>query len=169
MTAYLDIETSWSGEVTVVGVYIPGSGTRQIIKPDVSAAAVMELLSGVSRLVTYNGSRFDLPVLNRRLGTDLPGKLRHDDLMVRCWRHDLKGGLKKVEVLLDIPRDTEGLTSLDAPRLWDAYRAGRRDALDLLLRYNREDVENLEVLERKLDKLPPRASNRRPGNSSAGA
>lgn len=161
-TAYLDIETSWAGEVTVVGAYIPGVGTRQIVRPDVSAAAVMELLSGVSRLVTYNGSRFDLPVLNRRLGTGLPGPLRHDDLMYRCWRHGLKGGLKNVELLLGIPRGTEGLTSLDAPRLWDAYRAGRPEALELLLRYNREDVENLEALEKKLSTL-------RSGTSSAGA
>jgi uncharacterized protein YprB with RNaseH-like and TPR domain len=38
------------------------------------------------------------------------------------------------------------MTGYDAVLLWRKHRAGRSDALPLLLEYNREDVRNLEPL-----------------------
>jgi uncharacterized protein YprB with RNaseH-like and TPR domain len=41
----------------------------------------------------------------------------------------------------------EGLSGWDAVQLWRAWRRrGDADALDLLLAYNREDIENLSLL-----------------------
>ncbi len=152
--AYLDIETSWSGDVTIVGVYRPGLDTWQGVGPAISPSDVLERLEGARALFTYNGSRFDLPVLRRRIGLDLKN-LTHVDLMHGCWKKGLKGGLKNVERTLGIARETEGVDGLQAMRLWDRYaRAGDREALSLLLRYNREDVENLETLALKLERLP---------------
>lgn len=67
--------------------------------------------------------------------------------MYDCWRRGLYGGLKAVERQLGIPRSLPHLDGRDAMRLWAAYvDRGEEEALELLLRYNREDVENLDLL-----------------------
>ena len=44
------------------------------------------------------------------------------------------------------------MAGYDAVLLWDKYRReNNRDALDMLLEYNREDVENLRVLRNILE------------------
>ena len=47
---------------------------------------------------------------------------------------------------IDRPADLQGLDGWEAVRLWDAWRRGETDALDLLLRYNDSDTRNLEPL-----------------------
>lgn len=149
--AFLDIETSWSRHITVIGVYRPLLGTKQLIWPDISTKSLRELLEGVKTLFTYNGSRFDLPVIKGHMGIDLSQELEHSDLMLDCWKNGLYGGLKRVEQILGIHRDTEGIDGLAAMNLWEQYRRqGDSEALEVLLRYNREDIENLEVLAAKL-------------------
>jgi hypothetical protein len=44
------------------------------------------------------------------------------------------------------PPDLAGLDGYDAVLLWERAQRGNRMARDLLLRYNREDVVNLESL-----------------------
>jgi hypothetical protein len=92
----------------------------------------------------------DVVYIERSHYADLEAMFTHRDLLLDCWAHDLKGGLKNVERRLGIHRDTEGLDGLAAIRLWHAHRRGDADALEVLLRYNREDVENLEILAIKL-------------------
>ena len=86
-SAYLDIETSWAGQITVIGIYRPLRGTEQLVGRACSPETLRRALSGVERIVTYNGSRFDLPVIRRRLGVDLFRGFAHTDLMFHCWRH----------------------------------------------------------------------------------
>ena len=38
------------------------------------------------------------------------------------------------------------VTGFDAVRIWHEYECGRDGALELLLKYNREDVANLETI-----------------------
>jgi uncharacterized protein YprB with RNaseH-like and TPR domain len=152
--AFLDIETSWSRHITVIGVYRPIYGTRQLISPDISKSTLFDMLKGVKTLFTYNGSRFDLPVIESEIGINLSDHFRHQDLMHDCWRNDLYGGLKRVEQILGIHRDTEGVDGLMAMNLWERHdRHKDPEALEVLLRYNREDVENLEALAIKLGLL----------------
>ncbi len=149
--AYLDIETSWSRHITVIGVYRPSCGIRQLVWPKITPPALLDLLEGTRTLFTYNGSRFDLPVIEIHLGLDLAECLNHRDLMHDCWQNGLYGGLKRVEQILGIHRDTEGIDGLAAMNLWERYKKYRdEEALEVLLRYNQEDVENLEILARKL-------------------
>ncbi|MBL8022828.1 MAG: ribonuclease H-like domain-containing protein [Elusimicrobia bacterium] len=148
--AYIDIETDEGRRLTVVGVFRPDRGCRQWVRPNFSRMELLNFLSGVECLMSYNGARFDLPVLKDQLRVDLDSMFSHRDLMLDCWAHDLKGGLKKVERQLGIHRDSEGIDGLAAIRLWHASRRGEPDALETLLRYNREDVENLEALALKL-------------------
>jgi len=153
-SAFLDIETSWSRNITVIGVYRPQQGTQQLIWPNLSRDSLLELLDGAETLFTYNGSRFDLPVIEQHLGIDLGERLAHRDLMHDCWKNGLYGGLKRVEQILGIHRDTEGIDGLAAMNLWERHHRHKdAEALEVLLRYNREDVENLETLARKIGVL----------------
>jgi len=154
MIAYLDIETAYSGEITVVGIYIPETGVHQIVNPWITDLSIDRALEGVTVIKTFNGSRFDLPVIKRRTGLDLTERFEHQDLIYDCRKNGLKGGLKKAEELLGIHRETAGINGSDALCLWHDYGTySNQDSLDLLLHYNREDIVNLELLEQKLNQM----------------
>jgi len=159
--AFLDIETSWEKTITIIGIYRSGGETVQLIAPEISREALLRTLQDVERLYTYNGTVFDLPVIERWLGLNLAGLVPHRDLMYDCRKRQLKGGLKGVERTLGIHRDTEGVDGLQAMRLWAAYQLGNAEALELLLRYNKEDCVNLEALAQKIGviKVPSAAPN----------
>jgi len=146
--AYLDIETTgcegWD-QVTVIGLY-DGLEMRQFVR-GINLGDFPEAVSKFRMLVTFFGSGFDLPFI-RRAFPDLPLDQLHIDLCFLLRRLGLKGGLKRIEGQLGIRRrpETEGLDGFDAVRLWNAYRHGRREALDLLLTYNKEDVTNMRTL-----------------------
>ncbi len=147
MSAYLDIETSYEGEITVIGLIRPSGELVQLVSPDIFPEDLLESLSGTKNLYTYNGHRFDLPVISRSLGLNLRRIFLCRDLMYDCWSRNLYGGLKAVERQLGIPRRLPHLDGRDAMRLWAAYVGqGEEEALSTLLEYNREDVENLIAL-----------------------
>lgn len=149
--AYLDIETSFRGGITIIGLHWPGRATLQLVGAEVTPANLLEALAGTAVLKTYNGARFDLPVIRQRLGLDLNPLFRHEDLMLKCWQHRLKGGLKAVERQLGISRKSAGIDGWQAMRLWAAWeQSGERASLEALLLYNREDVELLPEVERRL-------------------
>jgi uncharacterized protein len=157
--AYLDIETSFTGKITVVGIYLPDREIIQLIGDEITHTSLTDALSSAGAIVTYNGNRFDFPVIKRRVGLDLRAHFLSCDLMYDCWRQGFYGGLKGVEHQLGISRQTKGVTGGDAPVLWERYvRKGDREALELLLRYNRDDVMNLVVLERLLSGCAERSS-----------
>jgi uncharacterized protein YprB with RNaseH-like and TPR domain len=149
MIAYLDIETSFEADVTVVGVLGP-RGVVQLVGPDVSTSAVEEALHGCDTICTYNGDRFDLPVLGRAVGVELLEQYRSLDLYDRCRRRNVRGGLKAVEARYGIDRLVRGVNGYDAMLLWERWCNGDREALETLLAYNRDDVVNLATLERAL-------------------
>ena len=156
--AYLDIETTGLGftdcDITVIGIHLCcGAQTDcvQLVGRDITSYGILEALEGVDIIYTYNGSRFDLPFINSKLGIDLTAMFSHRDLMYDCWRYNLKGGLKAVERRLGIGRETEGVDGFEAIRLWWRYvESFDLDALDTLLAYNKEDVVNLKTLKEKL-------------------
>jgi uncharacterized protein YprB with RNaseH-like and TPR domain len=154
-SAYLDIETAFNGSITVIGIFRPDLGTIQLVGGGVSDLNLYRALNGIGTIYTYNGGSFDLPVIRKRLRVDLKQDFRHHDLMRDCWKQGLKGGLKRVELKIGIARPTAGLSGWDAPRLWYRYDTlGDLAALELLLRYNRDDVVNLPRLRAYLHKLP---------------
>jgi uncharacterized protein YprB with RNaseH-like and TPR domain len=151
--AYLDIETSYSGDITVLGIFRPPSDLIQLTYPDISRAALLEALDGAEEVITYWGHRFDLPVIKRHLGVNLRRVFRSRDLADHCHRHGLYGGLKVVEQVLGIARRSHGIDGADAMRLWHEWLAGDRRALRRLLIYNEDDVVNLYLLEKELFRL----------------
>ncbi len=149
MKAYLDIETCSNGDVTVVGIFREDAGLRHLVGGEITDVALWGALEGVDTLCTFNGDRFDLPILERQLRLDLRGQFTSLDLLRECRRCGLKGGLKKLEERFGIARATRGMSGWDAMRLWERYQnEGDREALDILLAYNRDDVMNLVQLER---------------------
>ena len=163
MDAYLDIETTGfiggNNYPTVVGIAVdfPGDSltTAHLVGDQITPAAILHILEGVTTIYTFNGSGFDLPFLAWRPGIDLRGRFEHRDLMYVASRAGWKGGLKKIEIAMGIRRNLPDLSGFDAVRLWWKYRQDNdRAALKTLLEYNREDVENLRVLRNRLENDP---------------
>lgn len=152
MKAYLDIETTFDQQISVVGIHIPGCEMIQITGGFISDLSIARSLEGVTTVITFNGASFDLPFIRRITGLDIKDLAEHRDLLRDCRKRGLRGGLKKVEVLLGISRDSGVTDGRLAPRLWQRWENdGDKAALDLLLEYNKEDCVNLETLEDILD------------------
>ncbi len=177
-TAYLDIETSYTGpftdqrlfrdtknhRITILGIRIVDGDSDsfiQLVGADVTREKLMAALEGVERLVTYNGRShpdamknrqgFDFPVIAAQLGVTLDDVFQHDDLCPRCWKASLYGGLKVVEQKVGLKRRLPGKDGKWADLAWKEYeRTGDRRLVDELLAYNREDVFMLAALEEKL-------------------
>lgn len=151
---YLDIETTGlsrrRAELTVIGLAIEEDASLQVyqlVGPQITAERLAQHITPESEVYTYNGSRFDLPFIQRHLDIRIQHLCPHTDLMYACWKHNLKGGLKVVERLLGIPRLLPDVNGYMAVRLWWQYvNDNNTDALNTLLAYNREDVVNLRVL-----------------------
>ncbi len=146
--AYLDIETDGLGEgavTTVVGVHMRGRDTTLVRGIDLDARSLKQALQGCRILITFNGSSFDLPMLEKEFPFVVP-RVPHFDLRHGCARIGLKGGLKSIEKQLGMARPTEVeyVTGEEAVYLWRLWeRKGKENALKLLKQYNREDTKNL--------------------------
>ena len=158
LRAYLDIETTgfsrYYCDLTVIGIALEnGRKCRviQLLEDSLTEKRLLKALKSVDEIYSYNGSRFDLPFIEAKLGIELKECFKHTDLMYDCWRHNLKGGLKVVEQLLGINRKLTGVDGYMAVKLWyDYVDNNNTQALQTLLAYNQEDVVNLRVLRRKL-------------------
>ena len=152
MALYLDTEATYQGELTVIGLHHAAIGTVQLVGKDITRAALEAILPFALCVYTYNGDKFDLPIIKKQVGVDLQQRYRSVDLMKACHRARLYGGLKGVEEKLGISRQHEGMSGKDAVALWYEYeKTGDETALQRLLAYNREDVENLIVLREHLE------------------
>jgi len=146
---YLDIETDGGqsgSSITTVGLFDGKDYTCLVRGHDLEN--FRDIISRYSMIVTFFGSGFDLPVLQKRF-QDIKFDQIHLDLCPTLRRVGLKGGLKKIEKELSIARgeETDGLNGYDAVLLWRRYeRLGDESALERLIAYNREDVVNLERL-----------------------
>lgn len=155
MKAYLDIETSFRGEITIIGVFCPPDRVKQLVGEEVNWTNLWNALEGVTEIFTYNGARFDLPVIKRHVRLDLNKYFQCRDLMYDCWQRNLYGGLKKVEEQLGIERGSKGIDGVEAMRLWERFRYYKdEDSLKTLLDYNRDDILNLLHLENRLAAVP---------------
>ncbi len=154
MKAYLDIETDRKGNISVIGIALGNQGFRQFVGRDITSEKVGDYLCRANTIVTFNGDRFDLPQIKKHLNLDLAVTHLSYDLFNVKRRLNIKGGLKELEKKYGIERKTEGVDGFRAIKLWEIYRHhGRRDALELLLEYNKEDVLNLIPLEEKFNEL----------------
>ena len=147
--AYVDIETTGLSpkrdDLTVVGIY-DGKDAKTYVH-GINLDDIIEELAKYELLVTFNGARFDLPFIKQKY-PQIEFNQLHIDLMYPLRRIGLSGGLKKIEQELGISRsdETTGIDGFEAVRLWRRYERGEKDALKLLLEYNREDIVNLDTI-----------------------
>ena len=147
---YLDIETTGSQQkperITVIGCY---DGVRPaVFRLDSNINDCMDWLSQFETIVTYNGSGFDLPMIEKFFQRKLHPHI-HIDLRPVFCAVGYKQGLKKLEAAFGLSRgdDLAGADGWEAIKLWRKYSVGgSRKALEKLIRYNMADVAHLEPL-----------------------
>jgi len=156
--ACLDIETDGLGagaRVTVVGIYRDGRSTILVRGQDLTRENLAASLRGAQLLITFNGSSFDLPMLEREFPFLIP-RVPHFDLRHGCARVGYHGGLKSIEKQMGMRRgqELEYVTGEQAVYLWYAWeRRGNVNALNLLKRYNEEDTKNLAPIAEKINQM----------------
>ena len=147
--AFLDIETTGlfagANDITVIGLF-DGEKTKVFIR-GVNLADFAEEIGKYALIVTFNGKQFDLPFIRRVFG-ELPPHQAHIDLRYPLRKLGYTGGLKAIEAQLGLEREgvLKGVNGFLAVLLWKEYEAGNERALDTLIRYNLEDVVNLQHL-----------------------
>ncbi|MDB5099647.1 MAG: exonuclease [Cyanobacteria bacterium RYN_339] len=152
MGLYLDVEATYQGKLTVIGLHHSAIGTVQLVGPECTRENLEKILPPAICIYTFDGERFDLSLIKNQLGVDLANRFHSVDLQKTCQRLRLYGGLKRVEQILGIKRQFADMSGKDAVALWYIYeRDGDDEALQKLLAYNREDVENLVQLREALE------------------
>lgn len=151
---FLDIETDSYGNVVVVGISNYYNTNTFVKGFNLEKNLLEKELVKYKLLVTFNGSSFDLPKLKKQLQLEV--KMSHIDLKPLCVNLGLKGGLKEVEKILNLKRPSHLYGN--PVELWKAFHAsGDKEYLDLLIDYNKEDIENLkgvmDFVYRKLYKI----------------
>lgn len=147
--AYFDIETDGNDThaPTVVSVF-DADGLQVFIKGR-NLDALPELLARRTLWVTFNGSCYDAPMLQKYFGLTFPQPLLHFDLRFFFRRLGFRGGLKRLEDTLGFarPLHLRGANGMDAVLLWRAYqRTGDIEALRFLVEYNLYDAFQLRSL-----------------------
>jgi uncharacterized protein YprB with RNaseH-like and TPR domain/predicted nuclease with RNAse H fold len=147
--AFLDIETTglsfYYDDITLIGVY-DGARVKTFIQGQ-NLHALEKEIRKYQILVTYNGTLFDLPFINYKLGLKFIPPV-HIDLRFLLRRLGFKGSLKDVEKLVGINReqDISQIGGFDATILWNRYVRGDDHALELLVKYNVADIVSLKTL-----------------------
>ncbi|MBN2367442.1 ribonuclease H-like domain-containing protein [Candidatus Woesearchaeota archaeon] len=147
---FLDIETTGldkkRDDLTVIGLY-DGKESKVYINGK-NMEKFREDIKKYSFIVSFNGYCFDIPFLQAKFPKINFNQL-HVDLRFTMRSLGYTGGLKKIEKTLGIEResDLQGMTGWDAVKLWHRYmRYNDEKALDKLVRYNIEDIENLKTM-----------------------
>lgn len=146
-TCFLDVETDECTRITVVTT-VMGGFVRTFTRGQ-NLDDFLLVWKDAEIVVTFNGKRFDIPVLRREFGfTCVPA---HVDLMDEARHYGLAGGLKAIEKRIAYARVTEGMSGEDAPGLWKKYcETGDQELLGRLVCYNQEDTLSLVALFRHL-------------------
>lgn len=150
-TCYLDIETCGTA-ITIIGLY-DGYDTKIMVRGiNLDFKFLGQFLQRFKLIVSFNGSSFDLPMIEKYCPGTIP-KVPHIDLRHCCARLGLNGGLKNIEKILGIQRidDVVTMQGMDAVYLWQMWKStGDREYLDKLIRYNEEDIINLKPIMEKV-------------------
>ncbi len=147
-TLFLDIETTGlnpDDTITVIGCSLGGLYRSFVSGRNLDEAPA--LIASASLMVTFNGTYFDIPFLQKTFPSH-PLPRVHLDLRDLLRRLGIRGTQKEIEIRLGIVRKdaVKYLTGRDAVFLWEAHQRGDPAALPRLIEYNREDVRCLKEL-----------------------
>lgn len=153
---FLDCETTGlsrnSSHVSVIAAY-HGGMVRTFLYGE-NLEDFLELADEAELLVTFNGSSFDLPFLEKTFNIPAIG-CPHIDLRWVAWHAGYRGGLKSIERQFDIRRPpvVEGIDGFEAVDLFYRWQNGDANARRLLADYCAADaVSTCLVAERLLKK-----------------
>jgi len=146
---FLDIETTGLSkhynDITVIGLY-DGKESKLFVNGKNLDDFTNEIKK-YPMIVSFNGRCFDIPFIQAKF-PNLDLSRFHIDLRFAMKDIGYTGGLKRIENRIGIERDDElkEVDGFEAVRLWRKYKKGDKSALDLLLKYNQADIENLKGL-----------------------
>jgi len=149
---FLDIETtgldSKNDDITLIGIF-DGVNTKTMIKGiNLDYKILKHELKKYKLMVTFNGSSFDVPFINKTYPGLLPN-IPNFDVKSVTKRLNLQGGLKEIEKKIGIKRNKiiEKFYGGDAVTLWRMYKATGDDYyINLLIEYNEDDIINLKTI-----------------------
>lgn len=148
-TLFLDIETTGikppNAHITVIGCY--DGREMKVFVHGINEREFLDYIKDYSIVVTFNGSCFDIPFLERYFKTSI--ECAQIDLRFLLKDLGYSGGLKKIEREAGLSRgnDMEGVTGYTAVLLWNYYKETKdKTAIDSLIHYNLLDTINLEHL-----------------------
>ncbi len=143
---YFDIETDEFGKLLVISIS-DGEHVKTFVRNfNMNFRELSLIFSRAKMLVSFNGSSFDLPVLRHYI--KIHDKI-HFDLRHAFVRLGYNTGLKEIEKIFGVKRDDDvaDFHGRDALEFWRFFKSsGNKDALKLVIKYNRYDAVNLESL-----------------------
>lgn len=140
---YLDIETFEPKTISILGMFSQNEYFPFVFGKNLEKSAFLQFLDQFSMIVTFNGTSFDLPLIEHFFGISLKEKL-HFDVRHAAKKIRLEGGLKSIEKQLNIRREST-ITGGDAIRLFKVNLINSNDEnFQKILDYNEEDCKNLE-------------------------
>ena len=147
---FMDIETdstSINSAITCITTSIDGN-VRTFIRGK-NLLDFLDVWNDTSVIVTFNGKRFDLPIIVKEFDlSTIPAQV---DLMEEGRPYGLHGGLKNIEKHIGYVRKDSEINGITAVSLWREYTCDKKlAALDELVSYNIEDVESLIYLYRHI-------------------
>lgn len=145
--AGVDIETTGldrRARITTIAVAL--QDRVSVFVADDELAAAMAMIADCQLVVTYNGARFDIPMLERHFKMRFPRP--HIDLCPVLAALGLRGGLKACERAVGLRRtSTHPVDGSEAVTLWEAWNTTRNvEALTRLILYNAQDACSLRHL-----------------------
>ena len=115
-------------------------------------------LEGIDIIVTYNGAKFDIPFINKRMDKyglpNISKKIYHIDILqlVRNYSHlkDILPNLKQKTIEQFLKRDSNRLDQIsgaDSVVMYDAYvETGSKQLEETILLHNHDDIFQLSTL-----------------------
>ena len=155
--AFLDIETTglspYQCDISVVGILTRGAYIGLVSGFDLTPEALCYVLKDVDILYTFNGRRFDIPFVRKKMEMDLEEGKAHIDVLYQCRSVGLRGGQKIVERTLCLSRSQECPDGRAAARLGKRWlKHGDLGALEILMRYNEDDLRNLQKIKEHVER-----------------
>ena len=146
---FLDIETTGlskhHNKITTIGLY-DGKKSKVFIQGK-NLDDFSQEIKKYPMIVTFNGRCFDVPFIREKFPSVDFNKF-HIDLRFAMRNLGYSGGLKLIEKEIGLERDDDlkEVDGYEAVRLWKRYEKGDKASLDLLIKYNIADVENLKTM-----------------------
>jgi uncharacterized protein YprB with RNaseH-like and TPR domain len=153
----LDVEaTYWDGPISVIGIYRPKEGEidyQSFVKGiNLTEENLKAAFADCKLLITFNGTKYDVPEIMKQFPGVIPGKIPVLDLYLLAKNLNLDTGLKTLEKTFNIFRvDSVDNKRKISTKLWRKYEQKKNQrALNTLIEYNRQDTINLYPLAEKM-------------------